>query len=370
MKRLWSINGRFLGREVTGVDRYAREIIGAMDSLISERHPLTTDLKLDLLCRNKDIPTPNYSNISVRCLPNLPGHIWEQLILPAYTRGGLLSLCNTGPVMAGRQIVCIHDQNIRLAPESYGLPFRTAYRILQPVLGWRAQKVVTVSCFSKDTIIEFGVAPAKKIEVIYDGYEHVGLWRPERSSLNRAELPPTFVLVVGSRAPHKNLAMVSSIAEDLARKGIHVLTVGGVDSAVFARGPQDRLLPTVKHLGRVDDDTLALLYQSALCLVFPSRTEGFGVPVLEAMALGCPIVSSNAASLPEVCGEAALYASPDDRNAWLAAITRISEEPSLRKRLSSLGLQRSKRFSWCAGAEKFLELMFAMDSANLSMPVR
>ena len=122
-----------------------------------------------------------------------------------------------------------------------------------------------------------------------------------------------------------------------------------------------QLPPNVRHLGRVNDDDLAYLYRQALCLVFPSKTEGFGLPVLEAMALGCPVISSDAASLPEVCGEAALYASPDDAAAWLAAIGRLAAEPMLRENLAGAGPKRSKAFSWRQGAEKYLELMFAVD---------
>ena len=130
------------------------------------------------------------------------------------------------------------------------------------------------------------------------------------------------------------------------------MIAGGEDATVYARQHSDPLPPNVKHLGRVNDDDLAYLYRQALCLVFPSKTEGFGLPVLEAMALGCPVISSDAASLPEVCGEAALYASPDDAATWLAAIGRLVAEPMLREILSGAGPKRSKAFSWRQGAEK------------------
>ena len=141
--------------------------------------------------------------------------------------------------------------------------------------------------------------------VIYDGYEHVLEWKADRSALDGMDLPRPFVLLVGSKSPHKNVAVIYSIAADLAVKGIHVLVAGGEDANVYARDHAGQLPPNVKYLGRVDDNDLAFLYQNALCLAFPSRTEGFGLPALEAMALGCPVVSSDAASLPEVCGEAA-----------------------------------------------------------------
>ena len=175
------------------------------------------------------------------------------------------------------------------------------------------------------------------------------------------DLPLPFVLLVGSKAPHKNVGLIFSIAAELAAKGLHVLVTGGEDANVYARHYDGPPPPNVRHLGRVNDDDLAFLYKHALCLVFPSKAEGFGLPVLEAMALGCPVISSDAGSLPEVCGEAALYASPCDAAAWLAAVGRIAAEPTLRERLASAGSKRAKAFSWRVGAEKYLELMFSFD---------
>ena len=359
--RRWSVNGRFLTRIATGVDRYAQEILRAMDTLMCEGHPLTAELKLDILCPAGSVETSPFVNIPLRLLPSAPGHLWEQFILPAYVRGSLLSLCNTGPLALKRQIVCIHDLNSRITPESYGLMFRAIYRVLVPALGHRAARIVTVSRFSQKTLGHFGITPADEIAVIYDGYEHVLEWNADRSPLNGADLPRPFVLLVGSKAPHKNAAIIYSIATDLAAKGIHILVTGGEDANVYARVHGVQLPTNVKHLGRVNDDDLSFLYQRALCLVFPSRTEGFGLPVLEAMALGCPVVSSDAASLPEVCGEAVLYASPDDAAAWLAAVGRLAAEPMLRENLAGAGQKRSKAFSWRRGAEKYLELMFTVD---------
>ena len=359
--RGWSVNGRFLNRNATGVDRYAWEILKAMDALIREGHPLAAGLTLDILRPAGAAEASPFVNIPVRQLPSAPGHFWEQFILPGYVRGGLLSLCNTGPLALKRQIVCIHDLNSRITPESYGVMFRAVYRVLVPALGRRAAQIVTVSRFSQKTMGRFDIKPPDEITVIHDGYEHVLEWIADRSPLTRANLPRPFVLLVGSKAPHKNVTIIYSIAAELAARGIYLLIAGGEDPTVYARQHIDPLPPNVKHLGRVNDDDLAYLYRQALCLVFPSKTEGFGLPVLEAMALGCPVISSDAASLPEVCGEAALYASPDDAAAWLAAIERIASEPTLRERLAAAGPERSRAFSWRESAKKYLELMIALD---------
>ena len=327
-----------------------------MDILIGERHPLAEGLTLDILCPTGSTKASPFDNIPLRLLASAPGHLWEQFILPRHVRGGLLSLCNVGPVAVKRQIVCIHDVNTMLTPESYGLLFRTMYRLLQPALGRRAARIITVSRFSQQTIARFGIRPAHEIEVIHDGCEHALEWKADRSALDGLDLPRPFVLLVGSKAPHKNVDIIYSIATDLAARGIHILVAGGEDDRVFTRERRGPLPPNLRHLGRVSDDDLAFLYQHALCLVFPSWTEGFGLPVLEAMALGCPVISSDAASMPEVCGPAALYAAPNDAAAWLAAIGQISAEPTLRERLANAGRKRAKGFSWRQGAEKYLAI--------------
>jgi glycosyltransferase involved in cell wall biosynthesis len=347
---------------MTGVDRYAMEILAGIDTLISEKHPLTSGLALEILAPAVGSRTPSFANIPLRLLPNAPGHLWEQFTLPCHLHGGgLLSLCNTGPVISKKQIVCVHDVNSRLVPESYGLMFRMAYRVLIPALGRRAAGFVTVSRFSQQTIARLGIRPAGEIELIHNGYEHVLEWNADRSALGGLDLVRPFVLLVGSKAPHKNIGIIYSIAAYLGGKGIHVVVAGGEDASVYAREYGVQLPPNVKHLGRVDDNDLAFLYQNALCLGFPSRTEGFGLPALEAMALGCPVISSDAASLPEVCGEAALYAPANNGSAWLAAIEKIAAEPALRQSLASAGRKRAQGFSWRRGAEKYLALMLALD---------
>jgi glycosyltransferase involved in cell wall biosynthesis len=363
MHRHWSINGRFLSRSMTGVDRYALEILRGVDAFIRDGHPLAAGLKLELLCPAGAVKASPFAEIPLQSLPGAPGHIWEQFILPGYVAGGLLSLCNTGPIAVKKQIVCIHDLNTRVAPDSYGFMFRAAYRFIQPALGRRAAKIVTVSRFSQNALARFGIRSADDVRVIHNGHEHVQDWNANRSQLNEANFPLPFVLLVGSNAPHKNVAIIYSIADELAAKGVNILVAGGGDKNVYARG-QHQAPANVRHLGRVNDDDLALLYRRASGLVFPSKAEGFGLPALEAMALGCPVISSDAASLPEVCGDAALYAPPDDAAAWLAAIGRILNEPGLRQTLAGCGVARSKGFSWRQSAEKYLELMYAVDHGN------
>jgi glycosyltransferase involved in cell wall biosynthesis len=106
---------------------------------------------------------------------------------------------------------------------------------------------------------------------------------------------------------------------------------------------------------------LAALLQNCLCLAFPSLVEGFGLPALEAMALGCPVVVSDRASLPEICGDAALYASPEDADAWFSRFMELATKPALRERMIARGRAAASRFSWAASAERYLQAMAVID---------
>jgi glycosyltransferase involved in cell wall biosynthesis len=113
----------------------------------------------------------------------------------------------------------------------------------------------------------------------------------------------------------------------------------------------------LKILGYVTDHDLAYLMDRALCLVFPSWTEGFGLPIVEAMARGCPVISSDRASLPEVCGDAALLAPPDLPEVWVRHVRALATSPELRQNLIGLGHEQVRRFSWAKTAAGYLELM-------------
>lgn len=363
MTRSWAINGRFLTQPVTGVQRYAREIVLALDAHLADAHPLARDLNIELLAPLGSTPPPLRA-IKTRAVGGQAGHGWEQAVLPRYTRGGLLSLCNTGPVLTRKQIVCIHDANTRECPASYSRAFRALYRTLLPALGVTARKIATVSQHSADQLVAYGIAKRRKIIVAPDGYEHALRWTPKHSAATRAAAGPGTIVLIGSLAPHKNVQLIVGIADRLAAKGMKVAMAGLADSRVFAASQPAAASSNIVWLGRLSDDELAALLEDSLCLAFPSLAEGFGLPVVEAMALGCPVVVSNRASLPEICGDAALYASPADPDAWLDSFARLHDDAALRQELVLRGKSRAALFSWTRSAEIYLEAMAQIDGVS------
>jgi glycosyltransferase involved in cell wall biosynthesis len=335
-----------------------------LDHLVSEGQGLARDVALELLVpRNVENP-PQLRSIPIRAVGPASGHVWEQAILPGAVRGGLLSLCNTGPIALTKQIVCLHDVNTRIIPESYSRPFRALYRVLHPALGRRAAQVTTVSHYSARQLIHYGIAAETKLRVIPNGHEHALRWQPRHSARTRAAAGRETIFVLGSPAPHKNIGLLLGLAGDFAEAGLRLAIAGMSDSRVFKAAPEGGEAGNVIWLGRVSDDEIAALLGDCLCLAFPSFVEGFGLPAVEAMAWSCPVVASDKASLPEVCGEAALYASPDEPAAWRDQIIRLSRDGTLRDGLVEKGRARMQKFNWRRSAEQYLQAMADADGCS------
>ncbi|HEY0212996.1 MAG TPA: glycosyltransferase [Paenirhodobacter sp.] len=329
------INGRFLTQKVTGVQRYARNVVAALDQILPQAGV------------RGDIITPQ---------GGVNGHVWEQFTLPLRAPGRLLNLCNTAPAVKADQIVCIHDANIFTAPHSYGRGFRTVYGLLQPLLARRAARITTVSHFAARQIARYLPVRVSDIVVLPNGHEHALNWNPDRADKARQIYSGRpFVLAIGSQARHKNMELLANIAPDLDAAGIDVIIAGG-GGAIFANATL-AAAPNLHLTGPVTDDDLAFLMDHALCLAFPSWTEGFGLPIIEAMARGCPVISSDRASMPDICGDAALLAAPDAPQTWLRQIIALKGSNTLRGDLTGRGREQMLRFSWAETAAGYLHLL-------------
>ena len=344
------INGRFLAQTVTGVQRYAREIVGALDKVLHQRNGSASALAPRSVADAVDWQAIGLDRKGVGS-----GHAWEQGILPFLSQAPLLNLCNTAPALSKGGVVCLHDANVFNAPESYGTAFRLFYKTLQPVIARRALRVATVSRSAAEQIAQHLNLDPRKISVLPNGHEHALRWDASQSDLFEKHPPERpYVLLLASRALHKNVERILGLAEALDALGLDIKIVGG-GASIFAK-TRSAAASNVVWLGTVSDDDLALLLSRALCLAFPSLTEGFGLPVIEAMACNCPVVSSNRASLPDICGTAALLADPTDDHQWLHHFRRLAASPHLADDLRGRGQLNVRRFSWTSSARGYLNL--------------
>jgi glycosyltransferase involved in cell wall biosynthesis len=349
-----ALNGRFLSQRVTGVQRHARELVRAMDRLLQRNIGSRPDLEITLLAPPDARLDLELHRISVKRVGHLRGQAWEQLDLPRYSRGQLLlSFGNTAPATVRRQLLTIHDASVFAVPDAYSPLFRHYYRLLLPFLARRIERVLTVSSFSAKELVRWLGIPEGKIRIVPGGHDHILAVSSDRAVLERHGLARRpYVLAVGSLARHKNLEAVVTAMHRLGPQGWEYALAGPVNPRIFEALPEGPA--GVKQLGYVTDAELRALYEGAACLVYPSRYEGFGLPPIEAMACGCPVIVSRSASLPEVCGEAALYVDADDHHQLATAIRRVMCEENLAARLRQLGLEQASRWTWARSAEQAL----------------
>lgn len=345
------INGRFLTQKTSGVQRFAREIVKALDRhLVSTR---STD-EWVLLAPENTVLDLELSAIKQRHVGNLTGHLWEQTqLLKASRRGKLVNLCNSGPVLHGKSLTIIHDAMIFRTPENFSRFYRAVHGTLGQVLARRGH-IATVSEFSKRELVE--TIGAKNVSVIANSCEHMASITRDETVLQRLNLTPNaYLLFVGSPTPNKNIMRAIEAISLMRESAPHFVVVGATASAVF-KTKQD-LTPTSDRVivtGRLTDEEIVALYGNAAALLFPSLYEGFGIPPLEAMFLGCPVLSSDIEPAREVCGDAALYFDPNDAQDIARSVEHLLANPDLRSTMVELGHARAAEFSWDRSASALL----------------
>jgi glycosyltransferase involved in cell wall biosynthesis len=337
------VNGRFLTQATTGVQRYALESLNAIDALLRSG---CNGQWIVLVPKGTDSQA-KWNNIELRTVGILSGHAWEQLELPRYASDGwLLTLCGAPSLLHSAHLFAIHDAAIYDMPSGYSLLYRTYYRILYRLCVNRAKAVFTVSEFSRNRLASLFPNISSRIVITYNGADHSG--SPSamhcKQPVEKSVLQHPYILAVNSLAPNKNFGTILKLSEMLADTDLRVVVVGGSNSRVFAKAEYSPL--KVSWLGYVSDEELDQLYRHASCFVFPSLYEGFGLPPIEAMTRGCPVIASNAASIPEICGDAALYFDPRSVEALKAQILRVMQMPSIREDLRRKGYEKVKRYSW------------------------
>jgi glycosyltransferase involved in cell wall biosynthesis len=318
--------------ELGGVERWARELAARLPALRAGRYRVVR-------------PRPR--------LVHRAGHAWEQMALPVRARGsaGVLCPANVAPLLGVPAVVVIHDAAALAHPGWYSGAYAALQRRLLPAVGRRARAVITPSAFSRDELAELAGVDPERISVVPGGVDArfaAAADDPAAAARARAALglAEPYVLCVASHTARKNLGALVPAARALARDGIAVAVAGGHRPQFAAEAGLDAL----RLLGPVDDALLPGLYAGAAAFCLPSRSEGFGLPVLEAMAAGTPVVASDAGALPATCGGAARLVAPDGE-AVRAALEALLRDPAELARLRAAGREHAAGFTWERTAE-------------------
>jgi glycosyltransferase involved in cell wall biosynthesis len=358
-----AFNGKFFGAAPTGVHRVAEQLIAATDALISEQPGNVADYAL--IVRNS-VEAPAYRNIlcirESRLARRMHRIAWEQFYLPlARRKDFILNLCNLGPLLHRDSATMIHDAQVFSAPESYSLPFRLWYKFLFFFIGRRHKIIFTVSEFSKRELVRYGVASSEKIVVVHNGCDHVLRLQADEQLLATLELEPRrYVIALANTQKHKNIAVLLRAFAGSELRDVALVLFGGATKADFE--DLGHAVPSnVRFAGRITDSELVGLMRDAGALAFPSLTEGFGLPPLEAMALGCPVVAAPLGALPEVCGNAALYADPFSPDAWSLKIRMVLDDEAVRQALVADGQRQAAGFTWKQAAQNLFEAINAVN---------
>jgi glycosyltransferase involved in cell wall biosynthesis len=364
-----ALDARAVGGRLTGDRTYWRGLIGGLATLDTEnRYTLFIRTPLDPIDEFSLLP----KNWEIVIVPAPSDRIWSLFSFGAAIRRHNIDIAHvqyTVPPNLGCKVVTtVHDISFRLFPQLFSFKDRTLLNLTIPASIRRADAVITVSESSRSDILSsYPFLKPEKITATHLGSAPIfqPLTEDEKSTARqhlseRYGLASAYILSVGVLQPRKNLPMlIDAFSRARKRSGFpHKLAIAGktgwlsteTEQAVASAGND------VIMLGYVSDLDLPLLYNCAQAMAYPSLYEGFGLPVLEAMACGCAVITSDNSSLPEVMGQAGILLPANDRQAWEDAVIRVIDDDELRTGLQTLGLKQAARFTWEATARKTLNV--------------
>lgn len=350
-------DGRALCSPAAGIRRYTWELFGALAAADKTVAILAVGAPAELAVpRGVERVQPG------RSLPTNAG--WMLTGLPQAARRARVDLFHapayTAPVFGPRPLVLtIHDVSYERHPEWYPYKHDTVRRAFYRFSAAAADRVITDSLFSKHEIATAYGRSLDTIDVVPLAAAPAFCAGP-RLPLP-ARLPTRFLLHVGDLHARRNLALVARALDRVRQRSPALrdtsLVLAGVDRGTgleLARLSEraGRAAPLVTFAGAVPEATLVALYRHAAALVYPSRYEGFGLPLLEAMSCGTPIIAASTSSIPEVVGDAGVLLDPDDEDGWVNAIARVLDDPGHVAQLTRMGLARAAAFSWARTARE------------------
>lgn len=340
MKKTIYINGYCLTQTLGGVQRFAINILRELDNLLDSQL-----IDYEFVCIVPNHVNVSYQNIIIKIVKPLINSqtFFEQITLPIFVKSNfLICLCNFAPVFKSNQLVVVHDIIQYVFPENQS---RIKLLLLKKILTGKSQ-LTTVSKFSQAEIQKVIGGAHKSINVIYNSVENFLNINSDLSIIKKMQLKSySYIMGLSSQAhmKHKNIDIMFELSKYSALPIVFVGS-GTLSNVIFTN--------------RICDAQIKSLYQNAFCFIFPSLYEGFGIPPLEAMICGCPVVVSDIPVMHEVCGDAALYFDPHDVNSLHDAINQLKDH-DLRNELISKGYERIKLFSWKQSATKLFELILA-----------
>ena len=309
------INGRFLEQKITGVQRFALEVTKALDEFAASA-PLPYILAVSPAVAEEALPS--LKNIRIERIGSRSGILWEQTQLVSYLKKHnalVLNLCSVTTLFYKHAIVCLHDICYSLHPDfvSSKNKLTRAWHKLQDSCGARRSvKILTVSNFSKKEIVDYFKLPQEKVTVVYNGWQH---FSPEIKKDDFAEKfsflsdkDGQYFYTMSTLKKNKNFKWIVDNAKYNPDKTYAV--AGKIDVKKFGTSASEYEAPNIHYLGYVSDDDAKLLMKHAKAFIFPSIYEGFGIPPLEALAMGTPVISSNASCLPEIFEDTVHYINP------------------------------------------------------------
>lgn len=352
----------------TGTEHYTYELLAAIARL--DRATAYT-----LYCNRPPVDLPPYgANVTLRQIP-LP-RLWtharlsvevlrhppDVLFIPAHV------LPLGAPFVRGmRTVVTIHDLGYLRYPETHTTAHRLYLRLSTVWSARAASHLIAVSRATRDDLVRLARVPPAKVTVVHHGLAE----RFQRSTANPARVQAIvgedrpYFLYVGTIQPRKNLARLIEAFAQFRADGLQpapFLVIAGkrgwLSDGIAERAAELGVADCVRFVGYVADEDLPALYRGALAFVFPSLYEGFGMPVLEAMACGAPVLTSTTSSLPEVAGNAALLVDPLDTRAIASGLARLARDAALRESLRIQGCRWVAHFTWDRCAEETLRVLF------------
>lgn len=347
------INGKFTTQKMTGVQRYAAEITKQLTD---------ADAAIQLVAPGINLLRETYHLSVAQTLGNDGGIMWEQAKLPAWLRKQqeplLLNLCNIAPLFYKNKITCVHDVSYALNPQFYSKAFYYYYKLMMPRIITGSRHIVTVSDFSKEAIMRLYHLRDEQVTVV----PNASSGALDTIAASQDLQPPVnkpYFLFVGSMDPRKNLLFLLEAFVQSGIKDVDLLIVGGKFRAFSEKNAGEMARyeqhPQIHFYGAATDEVLAACYRHARALVIPSLYEGFGLPIVEAFKLGCPVIASNIPVFKEVAEQYATYFDPYNKNELIevlraAAVEKAGNVPEARDFIT-------RKYSWEISGKKMLALV-------------